>query len=119
MKTLSICLEDFCIDMHIGIEEIDRARTVPLVINIKVDLEYPNKDFDDSIDNVVNYKDIRDGILEISTEKHLNLLETFAENIISFCFRFKQAKRVELKILKPEIFEDVGGAGIQIIRERT
>ncbi len=119
MKTLSICLEGFSIDMLIGIEEADRARTVPLTINLKVDIEYPNNDFEDDIHNVINYGDIRKGILDIASQSHLNLLETFSEKIIAFCFSFKQVHIVDLQVLKPEIFDDIDGAGIQMIRERA
>lgn len=119
MKNLTICLEGLHIDMLIGIEEIDKEKTVPIIITLKVDVEYPNKDFQDDIDNVINYGHIRAGVIDIASQSHLNLLETFSEKIIDFCFSYKQVRKVDLKILKPAIFDDVDGAGIQMIRERV
>ena len=119
MKNLTICLEGLHLDMLIGIEEIDREQTVPITVTLRIDVEYPNKDFQDDIHNVINYGHIRAGVIDIATQTHLNLLETFSEKVIAFCFSYKQVRKVDLKILKPEIFDDVDGAGIQMIRERV
>ena len=112
MKTLAITFNDFELDMHIGIFPKDKTEITPITINIMVHMAYPIDDFDDNIHNVVNYADIREGILALSKAKHYNLLESFSEAILNFLFSMESTEFVSLQILKPEIFDDVGNVGV-------
>lgn len=68
---------------------------------------------------IVDYDPIRSFIVSWSQRPHTPYLEALAEALIVECFRDARVDAVCVSILKPGIFNETAGAGIEIFRKRS
>jgi dihydroneopterin aldolase len=68
---------------------------------------------------IVDYDVIRNRILALEGEGHIDLLETIADRITETCFADPRVKACALSIRKPDIYNESRGAGIEVFRTRA
>ena len=68
---------------------------------------------------IVDYDLIRNRILALEGEGHIDLLETIADRIAETCFADARVKACALSIRKPDIYNESRGAGIEVFRTRA
>ncbi len=68
---------------------------------------------------IVDYDLIRNRILALEGEGHIDLLETIADRIAETCFADSRVKACALSIRKPDIYNESRGAGIELFRTRA
>jgi dihydroneopterin aldolase len=68
---------------------------------------------------IVDYDLIRNRILALEGEGHIDLLETIADRIAETCFADPRVKACALSIRKPDIYNESRGAGIELFRTRA
>ena len=56
-------------------------------------------------------------IRSIASRGHMNLIETFAERIVSCCKEDVRIKRVKIRIEKPRVIKGALSAGVKISRD--
>ena len=101
----ALFLRNFVTRAHIGVYDRERAGDQRLRFNLCVYLQ-PPFDWHDQLTDVLDYDRLRQGILDILVEGHVNLLETLAERIVAFCFGYPQVGGVHLQITKLEAHDD-------------
>jgi dihydroneopterin aldolase len=68
---------------------------------------------------IVDYDLIRNRILALEGEGHIDLLETIADRIAETCFKDLRVQACALSIRKPDIYNESRGAGIEVFRTRS
>src|SRR5690606_14689682 len=120
MPTRRIFFSQISLDARIGILEHELRATQPLHIDAEFDVDITQQVHDQNIQTVLDYRLLRNAIIEECTQAHVNLLETLSEQVVSRLFRdFPDVCRVKIRISKPLAFSDCGAVGIELQRERS
>ena len=113
-----LIIRNLKVDMGIGIHDFEKNKSQPVIVNIEA-ITLPNPEWkSDSYDKVVCYETMIKGIQEIAARGHIQLVETYAEEIAIFCLKDQRVTEVTVRVEKPQIFEFADGVGIEIRRTR-
>ena len=69
----------------------------------------------DSINEVLDYDTIREGIQKIVNRKHFYLQETLITEISSFCIKQRNVTATRIKIAKKNAYENCDAVGIELV----
>jgi dihydroneopterin aldolase len=112
----ALFLRDLRVPAHIGVNHQEQGRTQLLRINLCAYLQPPFA-WGDQLGDVLDYDRLRQGILDLLAQGHINLLETLGERILQMCFSHAQVQGVHLQIAKPEAHGDCE-VGYEMMRKR-
>lgn len=119
MTRRRIFFSQLALDARIGILEHERRATQPLHIDAEFDVSITQNVDDQNIQSVLDYRLLRQAIVDECTRSHINLLETLSEHVAERIFNdFPDVLQVRLRISKPSAFSDCAAVGIEITRER-
>ena len=99
----------------VGILDHELAARQPLLVSVRV--EQHGADLvpaADDVHHVLDYRHLRDAVLEETGAGHVNMLETLAGRIAQRLLARRSVKRVQVRITKPNIFPDCDGASVDI-----
>ena len=68
---------------------------------------------------VIDYDRVRQQIRAWEHKSHTPLLETLAEELVEFAFDDERVDAVRVSLLKPDIFNEAHGAGVELFRRRV
>ena len=68
---------------------------------------------------MLNYDTIRDALKTWPQKPHTDLIETLIEELIALCFADSRVEACRVSILKPDIFNEAAGAGLEVYRLRS
>lgn len=103
----TFALEGLQLEASLGIlpEEINQPQ--PIEVNAELNLgEQPLLPKDDAIDQVLDYRRVRDAIIKTCSTTHVNLLETLAGQVVLALMALPGVKGARVCITKLEIFDD-------------
>jgi len=69
--------------------------------------------------DVIDYDRVRNYVCAWRQRPHTPLLETLAEELVEFCFEDERVDAVRVSLLKPDIFNETRGAGVELFRRRA
>ncbi|HHU94613.1 MAG TPA: dihydroneopterin aldolase [Alcaligenaceae bacterium] len=114
-----IFFDKLTIDARIGILEHELRATQPIFVDAEFDTVVNQPSNDNEINSVLDYRQLRQTIIDCCTQQHVNLLETLVENTAQALLdSFPDVMRVKLRISKPNAFTDCAAVGIEIKLER-
>lgn len=120
MTRRRIFFSQLALDARIGILEHELRATQPLHIDMEFDVNVTEPVNDLDISSVLDYRQLRQTVVDECTRRHVNLLETLSERVVSRLFEaFPDVVRIRLRISKPSAFSDCAAVGIEITRERA
>ena len=91
----------------LGILDHERAGTQPIQVDAELSLgPQPLHPQDDDILHVLDYRKVRQIIIDECTARHVNLLETLIGKLCDRLMHLPGVQGVRVKITKLEIFED-------------
>jgi 7,8-dihydroneopterin aldolase/epimerase/oxygenase len=99
---------------RIGIHGHEQGMPQPVRIN--VDLEAQASPREDSVEEVVDYETIANGIRAIISDGHINLAETLAERIAAMCLADSRVSKARIKVEKLHALQNAEAAGVEIER---
>ena len=67
---------------------------------------------------VIDYERVRSYVRAWEHKAHTPLLETLAEELVEFGFDDERVDAVRVSLLKPDIFNEAHGAGVELFRRR-
>ena len=94
-------------DANLGI--LDREKVAPQPIQVDAEMNLGTLDLrprDDDITHVLDYRKVRQIIIDECTSEHLNLLESLIGKLAQRLMQLPGVLGVRVKIAKLEIFED-------------
>ena len=111
-----VFLRDFEVICSIGVHKHEKKRPQKLLLNLELNVEnIPS--FGDKLEFAVCYEEIANKIRSIASRGHMNLIETFAERIVSCCEEDPRIKRIKIVIEKPGVIKGALSAGVTISRD--
>lgn len=119
VESQSIHIRDLELDMFIGVHEHEKQKSQRVFVNAELEIE-PNQNWDsDDIGSVVSYEDIVVLIKDLANKTHIELVETFAHQIIDACFdHSSQIQTVEITLDKPDVMDGVKSVGCSLKKSR-
>jgi len=119
MSTRRIFFTRLALDARIGILEHERRATQPLHIDADIDVDVSRSVDDNDIHSVLDYRRLREAIVEECTQAHVHLIETLIERAAARLLRdFAEIRSVRLRVSKPMAFSDCAAVGVEIAVER-
>lgn len=119
MPTRRIFFNQLALDARIGILEHELRATQPLHIDAEFDVDISQEVHDQNIQTVLDYRLLRNAIVDECTRAHVNLLETLSERVVArVLHEFPDVLRVRIRISKPLAFSDCAAVGIELQRSR-
>lgn len=109
-----IFVRDLVLDCEIGVFHNEKGVTQRVRFNVDVDV-LPNTAYvEDDFDQVISYDMIMEGIKDILSEGHINLVETLAERIADHCLTDPRAAKVVVRVEKLD--KEPDAVGVEIVR---
>ncbi|VCU68065.1 Dihydroneopterin aldolase [Pigmentiphaga humi] len=119
MGTRRIFFNRLAIDAQIGILDHERGATQPLHVDAEIDLQGVDKPDHDGIQEVLDYRRLRECIIDECTRAHVNLLETLCDRLAQRLLdQFAEIASVRLRVAKPQAFADCAAVGIEVTANR-
>ncbi len=106
----SIFVENYETNCLIGIYPEEKKRKQR--IRISITLETSKANFQDDPEKILSYEKIIDKLQEITSLKHINLLETLSNNLSSYFLNFNEVISSNIKIEKLDILKGNGSVGV-------
>ncbi len=106
------------LDAHIGAYESEQGVTQPIRIDFEADVIEPANPISDSLEDIVCYDRMTQGIKAIIAEGHIKLVETLAERVASHVLSHPMVISVLVRIVKPNAITEAEAAGVEIIRTK-
>jgi len=113
-----ILVRDLVLKVSIGIYPHERLAPQRVRINVDMSVLEQVEPTSDNIANVVSYEDVIEGIRRLSSEGHINLVETLAERVAELCLDDSRVERVRVRVEKLDVYAEAASVGIEIERRR-
>ena len=105
LQTLSLTGLRF--DANLGILAHEKTAPQPILVDAQINLgQQPLAPSDDDIMHVLDYRKVRQIIIDECTAEHVNLLETLIGKLAQRLMLLPNVRGVRVKIAKLEIFDD-------------
>ncbi len=113
---LKVFVRGLRVDAEIGVHPHEKGRTQPLTIDIELELAPgPIR----SIRDTVNYETLASSARALATGGHVDLVETFAEDLARACLADPRTLSARVRIEKPLALEGAEAAGVEVTVRRT
>jgi len=108
-------LSNYRIDANVGIYESEKHGAQRIVMNVDVFVPLAaSTPVHDKISEVLDYDFIRDTIRTRIGSGHINLLETICDDIARLLLAHPLVRAVRVATIKPDIYPDCDGAGVEV-----
>lgn len=109
-----VILRDVSVDMRIGLHPWERHAERPSRLVVNVEMFAPGR----TPARFIDYDKIHDLFKSWPHRDHVDLLETLVEEVVARCFSIPEVAACRVSIMKPDIFNDAAGVGIEVYRRR-
>jgi len=103
----------------VGIFEVERRYEQRVHVTVELDVTDDYDGVSDRLDDVLDYGSVIEGVREIVTQRHFNLIETLAERIAEACLSDPRVEAARVAVAKPDIVPGCAEVGISIERRRN
>ncbi len=94
-------------------------RPTRIVVNVELFAHLQRPFSGAGVESVLDYDTIRNELRAWPRKGHTDLIETLIEELIALCFRDPRVEACRVSILKPDIFNEAAGAGLEVYRLRS
>jgi dihydroneopterin aldolase len=114
-----IIVNELVVETHIGVHEFERQAPQRVRFDIVVDTVADYADHVQLTGSYVSYADLVEYVeARAATGDHVELVETWAEDVAAFALRNELATAVRVTVQKLDIFDAAEGVGVVIERHR-
>jgi len=115
-----IIVNGLVVDTFIGVHDFERDAPQRVRFDVEIDTVHGYADIVRTTGAYVSYADIVEFIeARATTGEHVEMVETWAEDIAAFALRNDLADAVRVSVEKTDIFDRADGVGIRIERRRA
>ena len=118
---LRVILRDLIVETRVGLHPWEQHPEKPtrLVVNIEMFAALDEAGLRaESEASIIDYDHIRDALKTWRTRPHTPLLETLLDEVVALCFENARVEACLVSILKPDIFGEAAGAGVEVYMRR-
>ncbi len=110
-----VFIRDLVLPCRIGVHRHEHG--APQRVRINLDLAVrDDRQLGDELANVVCYEEISTAVRAIVGRRHINLVETLAEEIASMCLEDGRVRSARIRIEKLDVLPDAVSVGVEIER---
>ena len=113
-----IRIKDLLLRCIVGINPDERANKQDVVIDLTLFSDLSNACRSDDIDDTVNYKTIKNRVIELVESSSFFLVEKLAEEIAQACLASPRVQAVAVAVDKPGALRFARSVGVEIFRSR-
>ncbi len=115
-----LMIKDLRTEVRLGVHPWERHSEKPqrVVVNIEIFTDDRPVKPEDGVSSIVDYDYIRDALREWPTRPQVLLIEMLLEELAELCFRDPRVKACKVSVVKPDIYNEAGGAGVELYRLR-
>jgi len=114
--TYSIFIRDLVLAIGIGVYAHEHGRKQRVRFNLTAEtLRDPD---DDTLDGVVSYEDLLNGIKDITDRGHIELVEILGDRILDMVLEHRRVQSATIRIEKLDVFGDAESVGAEMSRTR-
>ena len=99
------------LEAEIGVHPHERGRTQPLLVDVSVELAPRTVEH---IADTVNYELLSEYARALAARGHVELVETYAQDLARAVLRETGGLSVTVRVEKPQALEGAQGAGVEI-----
>lgn len=96
-----ICIKNLRVSSILGVYEEERQKERDIVINVRVEYRADAALRSDALEDALDYKQVRDRIVNFVTGTQFKLIEKLADGIIQELIRDARILKVHLEVDKP------------------
>ncbi len=117
---IRVVLRDIVTEAHVGLHPWERhpERPTRLIVNVEMFAPLLAPLSAESPDLIVDYDPVREALKRWPTRPHTPLLETLLHELVELCFRNPRVGACRVSIMKPDIFNEAAGAGVEVFQIR-
>jgi dihydroneopterin aldolase len=117
---IRIVLRDVVTEAHVGLHPWERhpERPTRLIVNVEMFAPLTQPLSAESRESIVDYDPIREALKAWPTRPHTSLLETLLHELVELCFQNARVSACRVSIMKPDIFNEAAGAGVEVYQIR-
>ena len=109
-----ILLDSLEVMTDIGFHEFEVGVPQRLLITVELWLEDLDPPADGDVQSAWNYDYLRTEVIRIATARRYNLQETLVHAIFQRVAAYRGVRSLRVKSVKPDIYEDAKGVGVEI-----
>lgn len=114
MTTRRIIFQELRVQASIGMLAHEREVRQPLIIQAEFDTDASGRVVDSDIGTVLDYRLLRQALIDEATRQHVDLLETLVDRTLTRILRdFPPVLKVTLRICKPQAFPDCAAVCVE------
>ena len=102
----------------IGINDWEREKKQDIVINLTLHADLSAAGQSDRIGDTVDYKDLRNRIIDAAESSRYFLIERMAEAIAQLCLEDPRVQRVDVAVDKPGALRFARSVAVEVTRTR-
>jgi len=96
-----ICIKNLRVSSILGVYEEERRKERDIVINIRLEYDATEAVESDALEDALDYKQVRDRIVNFVEGTQFKLLEKLADGIIQELIRDPRIRKLHLEVDKP------------------
>lgn len=113
-----IYIKDLHLRCIIGINDYERDRKQDIVINLTLELDVTRAGQSDALEDTVDYKTIKNNIVERVEKSEFNLVERLAEEVAQICLSDNRVRKTHVRIDKPGALRFARSVAVEISRPK-
>jgi dihydroneopterin aldolase len=117
---IRVVLRDVVTEAHVGLHPWEQhpERPTRLIVNVEMFAPLPHPLSAESEDQIIDYDPIREALKAWPKRPHTKLLETLLHELVELCFQNPRVSACRVSIMKPDIFNEAAGAGVEVYQVR-
>jgi FolB domain-containing protein len=114
-----IYIRDLRLRTRIGVNDWEKKALQDVVVNVTLHHDQRDAAASDNIQRTVDYKQVRDRIVEFVEESRFELLEALSERIAAIALEDERVHAVDVAVDKPGALRYADSVAVQIHRSRS
>ena len=114
-----IYIRDLALRCIVGVYPEERREKQDIILNVTLHADLRAAGTSDCLDDTVDYKKIKHGIMTLVDEMSPVLIEHLAERVAALCLQNPRVQCVEVVIDKPGALRFARSVAVHIVRKRS
>ncbi len=113
-----IHVRDIEVQCIVGTKPVERTTKQRVRINLVLDIDLAPAAQSDRIEDTLNYKDLKDQVVEMTEQSRHFLIERLASEILDACLKNPQVQAATVTVDKPDALTGARSVGVELSRSK-
>lgn len=102
----TLTLHEISVQCSIGLHDHERQKKQTVLIDVQIRLDADQEPAADTVDDTLDYDQVRDAVVRIATARHYDLQETLARCLFDEIRAMQDVMAVSIQTQKPEAYDN-------------